>query len=63
MPWKTKGDYSSFYPVVVLPMDAAIKAHFCLEAHLSNTEKVLMFKNVYIKVHFDYNQLRECVFL
>ncbi|KIK60716.1 hypothetical protein GYMLUDRAFT_998810, partial [Collybiopsis luxurians FD-317 M1] len=56
MPWKINTSYMKFESIAILPVDAALKAHFCLEAWISPTPRKLRYGNqMFIDVKFDEN--------
>ncbi|KIK60717.1 hypothetical protein GYMLUDRAFT_43553 [Collybiopsis luxurians FD-317 M1] len=57
-PWIIDTKYLQFDSIVTLPIDAAIKAHFCLETCLSPTPRKLRYEQMYFVVEFDENELR-----
>ncbi|KIK56265.1 hypothetical protein GYMLUDRAFT_62109 [Collybiopsis luxurians FD-317 M1] len=47
--------------VATLPLDAAIKAHFCLEAWLSPTPKKMRYKHMCFRIGFDIDEVRQAL--
>ncbi|KIK60720.1 hypothetical protein GYMLUDRAFT_998818 [Collybiopsis luxurians FD-317 M1] len=61
MPWTVSTNLLKFDSVVTLPIDAALKVHFCLEAWLSTTPQTMRYEQMCFVVEFDENELQRAL--